>query len=89
MIWINCTPFFGNATPRRSTSSLDEIMASTSNLVWDVVATFSDVPSAHAMVACFEGRVCRPRWLVTRRCWVRHAVARSAFRRSWHTERAG
>jgi hypothetical protein len=30
-------------------------MSSTSNLAWDVVATFSDVPSAHAMVALFRG----------------------------------
>jgi hypothetical protein len=28
---------------------LDEIMASTSNSDWDVVATFPDVPSAHVL----------------------------------------
>ena len=30
-------------------------MSSTSNLAWDVVATFSDVPSAHAMAVLFRG----------------------------------
>ncbi|HME37606.1 MAG TPA: hypothetical protein VKG63_01490 [Steroidobacteraceae bacterium] len=30
-------------------------MASTSNLVWDVVVTFSDVPSAQAMAVLFRG----------------------------------
>ena len=29
-------------------------MAPTSNLVWDIVATFPDVPSAHAMAALFR-----------------------------------
>lgn len=29
-------------------------MSSTSNLAWDVVATFSDVPSAHAMATLFR-----------------------------------
>ena len=29
-------------------------MSPSSNLTWDVVATFSDVPSAHAMVVLFR-----------------------------------
>jgi hypothetical protein len=42
------------AFPWRSSSSLDETMSSTSSLAWDVVATFSDVPSAHAVAALFR-----------------------------------
>jgi hypothetical protein len=41
--------FVGGATPRRPTLSVDEIMSPTSILAWDVVATFFDVASAHAM----------------------------------------
>ena len=47
-------PFVVGAYPRRSTSSLDEIMASTSSVAWDVVATFSDVPSAQALAGLFR-----------------------------------
>ncbi len=39
----------GNAPPRRSTESLDEIMSSTSGLVWDVVETYANVHSAHTV----------------------------------------
>jgi hypothetical protein len=46
--------FDAGEAPRRSTSSLDEIMSSTSSLAWDVVVSFSDVPSAHAMAVLFR-----------------------------------
>ena len=50
MIWIN-RPFLDSAFPRRSASSLDATMSSTSDLTWNVEAMFSDVASAHAMAA--------------------------------------
>jgi hypothetical protein len=47
--------FLGGASPRRSTLSLDVPMPSTSNSSWEVVASFSDAASAHAMLVMFRG----------------------------------
>ena len=44
-----------DTAPRRSTSSLDETMTSTSDLTWEVVATLPDVASAHVLATMIRG----------------------------------